>query len=298
MAAVQETGQRLSERARRERQDHPSIDAVFEMADRDAEVGGGIMAGALAYRLFIWLLPAALVAIAGLGYAAAAASVDPKDAAQSLGLAGIVSSSVAGSAQSSSRAYALLVGLPILLVATRSFLRTLIIAHRLVWTDARTAATKPTVVATVRLLVAIVGFAVISTLTATLRHASVVGGTIALLVLVIPYSALWLLVSVHLPHRDAPWQNLVPGALVLGIGLEAMQAATTYFIGPSAESKQGTYGSLGVAAALLLGLFFISRILVATAVVNATLWDRRARRREGRRIRRLKAPAPGVGQRQ
>jgi uncharacterized BrkB/YihY/UPF0761 family membrane protein len=90
----------------------------------------------------------------------------------------------------------------------------------------------------------------------------------------------------------------VPGALVLGIGLEAMQAATTYFIGPSAESKQGTYGSLGVAAALLLGLFFISRILVATAVVNATLWDRRARRREDRRIRRLKASAPGVGQRQ
>jgi uncharacterized BrkB/YihY/UPF0761 family membrane protein len=250
------------------------------MADRDAEVGGGIMAGALAYRLFIWLLPAALVAIAGLGYAADAASVEPQDAAESVGLAGIVSSSVANSAQSSSRAYALLVGLPILLLATRSFLRTLTIAHRLVWTDVRTAARKPTAVATVRLLVAMVGLLAISTLAATARHASLIVGTIALLVLVIPYSAVWLVVSLYLPHRDAPWQSLLPGALVLGIGLEMMQAATTYFIGPSAESKQGTYGSLGLAAALLLGLFFISRILVATAVVNATLWERRARGRE------------------
>ena len=37
------------------------------MADRDADVGGGIIAGALAYRLFIWLLPFALVLVAGLG---------------------------------------------------------------------------------------------------------------------------------------------------------------------------------------------------------------------------------------
>ena len=39
------------------------------MVERDSEVGGGIIAGALAYRLFIWLLPLALVAVAGLGFA-------------------------------------------------------------------------------------------------------------------------------------------------------------------------------------------------------------------------------------
>ena len=52
---------------------------------------------------------------------------------------------------------------------------------------------------------------------------------------------------------------------------------TAYFIVPEAETKQGTYGSLGLAAALLLALFFLSRLVVATAVLNATLWERRSR---------------------
>ena len=50
---------------------------------------------------------------------------------------------------------------------------------------------------------------------------------------------------------------------------------TDYVIAPHASSKQGTYGALGLAAALLFGLFFITRLIVATAVVNATLWERR-----------------------
>ena len=44
------------------------------MVDRDSEVGGGIMAGSLAYRLFIWLLPFSLVLVAGIGIGADVAS--------------------------------------------------------------------------------------------------------------------------------------------------------------------------------------------------------------------------------
>lgn len=276
-AAIQERAQRISDRAQRERSVRPSVDVLFDMADRDAEVGGGIMAGALAYRFFIWLLPLALVAIAGLGLAADAASVEPKEAAESFGLAGLVSNSVASSAKSSSRWYALLVGIPILLVATRSLLRALIITHRLVWTDVRAAAPKPTVSATLHLVVMLAAFLAVSTLTSTVRQSSLLAGTIALALLVIPFGALWLLVALRLPHRDAPWRSLLPGALLFGIGLELLQATATYVITPTAENKQGTYGSLGIAAAILLGLYFLSRLVVFTAVLNATLWDRSAR---------------------
>ena len=67
---------------------HRSVDAVFEMVERDGDVGGGIIAGALAYRLFIWLLPLALVAVAGLGFAADASSDSPEEAADSWGSTG------------------------------------------------------------------------------------------------------------------------------------------------------------------------------------------------------------------
>jgi hypothetical protein len=88
------------------------------MADRDIEVGGGIIAGALAYRLFIWLLPLALVLVAGLGFAADAASKSPQAAAESLGVAGLVSDSIASAAESPTRA-----GTPSSLACPCSWLR-------------------------------------------------------------------------------------------------------------------------------------------------------------------------------
>lgn len=64
---------------------------------------------------------------------------------------------------------------------------------------------------------------------------------------------------------------------VFGYGLELLHAVVVYVITPWALAKQGTYGALGVAAALLVGLFLIGRLMVASAIVNATLWERRSR---------------------
>ncbi len=268
---------RLSERAELERGRHPSVDAVFEMVERDSEVGGGIIAGALAYRLFIWLLPLALVAVAGLGFAADAASNSPEGTGDSLGLGGLVSSSISGAANSPNRWYALLVGIPVLVWATRSVLRVLIGAHRLVWTDDRMRAPKPKLVPTLRLLALLFCFGVVSTIASAIRAWSTPPGLLATLVALVPYAGLWLLVTIRLPHRDAPWQALAPGAALFALGMEVLHAVVVYVITPWALAKQGTYGALGVAGALLLGLFLISRLMVAAAVVNATLWERRAR---------------------
>jgi uncharacterized BrkB/YihY/UPF0761 family membrane protein len=57
-----------------------------------------------------------------------------------------------------------------------------------------------------------------------------------------------------------------------------LQVVTAYFLAPYAITKQGTYGALGAAAALLFALFLISRLIVGAAVVNATLWERRTGR--------------------
>ena len=276
-ADLQARAVRIQERAEVERSRHGSVDALYEIADRDAEVGGTIIAGALAYRLFIWLLPLALVFVAGFGVAASQASDSPQKAARSLGLAGIVSGSVAGAANSSARWYALLIGIPILLWATRSLLRTLIVIHRLCWTDVRHAAPKATPKATLRLLGLLLCLLVVSAAANYVRSRLPGPGIVVTIGLILPYGGLWLLVSMRLPRRDATWIGLLPGALLFAVGLEIVGAVVAFFIVPEAESKQGTYGSLGLAAALLLGLFFLSRLVVATAVLNATLWERRSR---------------------
>jgi len=264
---------RYAERAEAMRAEHGSVDAVYVIADRDSEVGGGLMAGALAYRLFIWLLPFSLVVVAGIGIAAST-SETPESAAKSLGLQGVVASSVAQAARGTSRWYALLIGVPILLWATRALLKAVVVVHRLVWGDLRRTVPKPTVGATLLFLVMLVGYFVI------LELARAVGSwtgsvTLRLLVAFLGLVAWWLLVSMRLPHRGVPWSALVPGALVMAIGLELLSSIGTFFIAPRVASSQRTYGALGIAAALLFGLYLISRLVVASAVINLTVWERR-----------------------
>jgi membrane protein len=275
-ALIRADAERLAARAEAERGRHRSVDAVFEMADRDGEVGGGIIAGALAYRLFIWLLPLALVAVAGLGIAADASSESPDEAARTLGLEGLVSNSIANAADSRNRWYALLIGIPVLIWATRSVLRVLIGAHRLIWGDARSAAPRPKLVPTLLLLGVFLSFGVVSAAASAVRAWSTGPGVLATVLSLVFYAGLWLLVSVRLPHRGTGWTALIPGALVFGLGLEVLHVVVAYFITPYAIAKEGTYGALGVAAALLVGLFLVSRLIVAAAVVNATLWQRQA----------------------
>ena len=277
-AAMQARAQKLEQRAQDERTHHASVDAAFEMADRDGETAGGIISGALAYRLFIWLLPAALVAVVGLGILADAEGESPTQAAKSVGLLGLVSSSVATAAKSSNRWYALIIGIPILIYVTRGVLRALIGVHRLVWTDDRAAMPKPKLRPTLELLALMIGIVALAALSSTARqHIHGVFGVLLTMITALPLAGLWLYLSYRMPHRDATWKWLIPGALFFGIATEILHLIAVYAIAPYATAKQGTYGALGAAAALLFGLYIFSRVIVFAAVLNATLWARHSR---------------------
>jgi uncharacterized BrkB/YihY/UPF0761 family membrane protein len=169
---------------------------------------------------------------------------------------------------------------PILLYATRSVLRVLIGTHRLAWGDLKGARPKPTFVDAAKLLGVLTAFFVLAGLASWARASSHVAGLVATIVVIVGFTGLWLWTSTRLPHRDAGWVDLVPGALAVGIGLGILQVLAAYLLGPYALEKQGTYGALGLAAALLLGLWALGRVLIGGAEINATLWERK--RRESR----------------
>lgn len=272
-AAAVRYGERIANLAEGARGRHASIDIAFTSVDREGEVGGGIMAGALAYRLFIWLLPFALVLIGVLGLVSDATSDTPRDTASYVGVAGLVSRSVAEAAQATGHWYALAIGLPILVWTTRSLLRALIVVHRLVWGEARRAAPKPTLRASLRTLLLLVALFLVLPLSHALWD---FGWILAAVLDALLYGALWLVASIRLPHRDAPWRALVPGSLLFAAGALVLGALSAYVLGPYASSREDTYGALGLASALLLGLYLINRLVVAAAVLNATLWERRS----------------------
>jgi len=267
----------LSERAQVERGRHGWVDATFEIADRDVEVAGGIIAGALAYRFFIWLLPFGLVFVGGLGVVADMTGRSPKSLGHTLGIGGIVASSLQSASDSRSPWYALIVGLPILLYATRSVLSVLIGTHRLAWGEISAARPKPTYVDATKLLAILVAFFALAGFAGWARERSTAAGLIATLGVIVGFTALWLWTATQLPHRDAGRRDLVPGAVAVGVGVGILQFAAAYLLAPYALSKQGTYGVLGIAAAVLFSLWALGRLLIGGAEINATLWERKQR---------------------
>jgi uncharacterized BrkB/YihY/UPF0761 family membrane protein len=247
---------------------------LWDVHERDRACGGGLLAGALAYRLFIWLLPLVLVLVAGLGIVSSAASESPGEIAGRGGLSGLVTASVADAARSGARWYALLIGVPVLLYATRSLLRALIGVHRLVWMVPARRST-PTARQTLAFLALLLVFPLVSSIATAARASSLAVGLVATVTVSLVYAGLWLLVSLLLPHGAASHTALIPGSVVFGVGTFALHVFSAYFVAPLAASRQDTYGSLGAAAALLLGLYFVGRLLVVCAAVNATLWERR-----------------------
>ena len=204
-------------------------------------------------------------------------SDSPKGVASKLGVGGIVSSSLDSASKSHSAWYALIIGIPILLYATRSVLRVLIGTHRLAWGDVRDAASKPTLLDAAELLGVFVAYFVLAGFAAWARTRSPAAGLVATILVIVGFGALWLMTSRRLPHRDAGWSDLVPGAIAVGIGVGILQVVAAYLLGPYALEKEGTYGALGLAAALLLGLWALGRLLIGGAEINATLWERKRR---------------------
>jgi uncharacterized BrkB/YihY/UPF0761 family membrane protein len=251
------------------------VDAALEAGDLDRRRAGSLLAGGIAFRIFLWLLPAALFAAAVVGLLRPTGGASPAHVAPSLGLAASVASSVEGATRQSSRGAAALlaIGVALMLYTSMSLVRALRVAHVLAWeVPFRRGAPLPRDGAIFTAAIAAT-FAVDTGIT-YLRHEHV-----ALSLLLVPLSfaitgGFWLGLSMLLPHGDAHWRALLPGAALFAVGHIVLQVATVYYFAPKLTKAPALYGSLGTAGTLLLWLFLIARIIVASAFLNAALWRR------------------------
>lgn len=253
-----------------------SVDVVFAMHEGDRDSGGSLLGGALAFRLFLWLLPAALVVVAGLGFESSGDAAAPSDAVRNVGITSIPAQSINQAARDSQsgRWVALILGIFFLYGASVSLMKALSLAHALIW-----HVPAPRLGGRIRavgiILATMLVLAGATSLEALLRNRSAAFGLLALLVGTVLYSATWWGLSTQLPHANAALVDLIPGALLFGIGLEAMRTLAVYYLAAKLTSASLLYGSLGVSAALLLGLYLAGRVIVAAAVLNSAIVSRK-----------------------
>jgi uncharacterized BrkB/YihY/UPF0761 family membrane protein len=244
----------------------------------DRQTGGSLLAGAIAYRFFLWMLPACLVLIAGLGFASAASPDAPARVVKDLGIISIPAQSINQAAQQSSRARwaALLIGLVLLYVATNGLIRALWAAHALIWRRPGTRIVRRPRLIGLFLVVCLAILAATS-VAAVIRDVAPTPGLIAMLADFGVYAAAWWLFTTQLPHGDAKYVALIPGALIFGAGIQVMHLVTVYYLARRITSASELYGTLGTAAALLLGLYLIGRLIVVSAEFNQSLYGQSSR---------------------
>src|SRR3954451_23301681 len=209
------------------------VDAALEAGDLDRRRAGSLLAGGIAFRIFLWLLPAALFAAAVVGLLRPTGGASPARGAQSLGLAASVASTVEeGTRQSNRGAGALLaIAVVLMLYTSMSLVRALRVAHVLAWElPFRRGAPLPRDGAIFTAAIAAT-FAVDTGIT-YLRHEHV-----ALSLLLVPLSfaitgGAWLGLSMLPPHGEAPRRALLPGAALLALGHIVLQVATVYYFAP------------------------------------------------------------------
>ncbi len=251
------------------------VAAGYDVQGFDADVGGGILAGAVAFRMFLFLVPFVYVVFTVLGLIADTANQDPAELAKTVGITGVLASAVVNIQDQSAWTQLILVigAIGALILTARSLIKTLFVVNRLIW---QTPRVKPTGQRPILILIAIaLAMSILGSVLNDLRSAAGVLGAVLMVGLVTAAAfGLWWWVSWLLPHAAVSARLLIPGAILWAIGLDGLHLLTTFWIGPLVARKSNTYGAVGIALAVLLWVYVLGRIIVGSAGLNATLWRR------------------------
>ena len=258
-------------RANVARDKHISVAVPFRAADRNRRVAASALAGGIAYRLFFWLIPFALVIGGALGFADADST---EDAIEAGGLPAAAAHAVGDMAREagSARWWLLAVGLSGVVLAGYTGSKAVILIHSLVWEEYPERAASA-----VRMSFAFTGMAlaVMLTIAATswLHEVMRFGAVLAAVLTVTSLAGVWLLVSLHLPHRSADWKALLPGAFLFGVGFAILHLATLLVLIPKLERSTSVYGAIGAVTTTLFWFYLVGRLVVTAPILNVAAYE-------------------------
>jgi uncharacterized BrkB/YihY/UPF0761 family membrane protein len=264
-------------RAIRERAETlPGAPVVSEAMRRERELGGGLIAGGVAFRMFLWLVPFGLVVAAALSFWT---ELDPnglETAARRFGLGAAAAHAASEALEVGDRSafYMLLFGLFFLAWFTLGAVRALVLAYALAWQLEPPRVRRP--FRTVAIFNGLFLIAILSAVGETWLEAQL--GSTALLGTLLTLALMTgvaLTAMRLLPHRATDVRELLPGALLVTVGHQLVQIAVIFYFAPRLGTSEETYGAFGTTATMLVWLYVLSRLVTGAAFLNATLWERR-----------------------
>ena len=254
----------------REQARRRSVKVAVEAFNRDRRFAGGLLAGGLAFRMFLWLLPFSLVVVTLLGGISDELERPASDLARDVGLSAALAGTVAAAVETSSqgRIYLLILGIFLLAWAGRGVAKAMHLISGLAWSVPPGKAHNPLMESAA--VVAVVAIELAIHLLVT-RDDGSVGVLMGFLVETAAISALMVWVFTNLSHAEgARWTAMVPGALLVALGILLLRLVTVFYFAGRLESVSDLYGALGLASVFLAWLYILGRALVAGISLNAS----------------------------
>jgi uncharacterized BrkB/YihY/UPF0761 family membrane protein len=270
-----EVAARLAE-LRGRAEEMPAGSAALQALKNEHDAGGGLIAGGVAFRFFLWLVPYGLIVASAGSLWSEYDEEGLESAAREFGL-GAASAEAASEALHTTEQNAvilLVLGLVSLVWFTLGVLRAANISYALAWRVDVPKIRRPLIAIGVPNGLLFLAFAG-STATVWLREQLGMTALFGIVVGLFMTTAIALYAMWLLPHRATHPFELVPGAVIVGIGYEVMDVAVVFYFAPKLGESQETYGVFGAAATLLVWLYVLCRLFTAAAFLNATLWARR-----------------------
>jgi membrane protein len=256
----------------------PWLGVVLDVQKRFGELQGGQIAAYVTLSFFLSLFPMMLMATAVIGFIASGNNDVAGTVIDKLGVSGDAAKTVrdAIDAAQKSKTSASIIGFLGLLWASLGVVSSMQAAIDRAW-QAKGRGLKDKLFAVEWLagaLVLMVGSIVLTGLVVGVLPGWAAPFGILLTVALNVVLFLWTFRVLGRTHVG--WRPLVPGALLAGIGFQALTTFGAYYVPRAVASSSALYGSIGIVFALLAWLFFFGRLVVYASVLNVVLYERKA----------------------
>ena len=271
-------GQKAVSRYNEAAQTRPLLGLPLTFLSRYLARQGVLLASATAFRLFLWLLPLALLSAGVLAGISGGDEAAARSATKTAGITGAARREVVTAISTGHRSWvqAVLIGAVLFVWATRTLVRNLTMVNAYLW-EVRipkrrfAAASKATLAFAGVFVVLVAGASALAHLRSAVPGAPLFVSIIEAAVV----SAAWLVLSMLLPDSRTRWTDLLPGSVLVGTGLTVMNLVAQFYLPLRLEHASKLYGALGTAGVMLAWLLIVGQILVTSALMNAVWTDYR-----------------------
>jgi uncharacterized BrkB/YihY/UPF0761 family membrane protein len=271
---AEEVAQAARLRLDQAREQSGPADVAVRIYERDRENFGSVMGSAVAFRLFLFLFSLVVLSV-GAGALVLGRGWFGEGLGDDLGLAGSLATQVdeALSQDDSSGLLLVLSGLVATAWAGRNLAITLTAASATAWRIARPAGM--TSVRAVSVVIGLISAAIVfaTVLRVIEESANLIVITTSFLAIFVAYSAVWFALTLVLPRATRDPSSLLPGAALTGATLAGLGWISQFYLVPRLGEGE-MLGGLGITAVALGWLFLGSRVMVASLVVNAVIYER------------------------